>query len=405
MKKRVKSIIFILIIVLIILFILKFIKKEHSVTYSINKYTVKENFYLKEKEHWYDLIIQSKKNNFSYSLNKKLDKKKKIIKEIKTYKKNNLTCIIPIYKKSSSSNIYCNLKNKSVSANYLLETENTDFNSILKQAKKYKIKLNHPSSKKTTYKKLTVYQKDIQDNYKYLVWNYKGIYILSKEELLYQKILDYDLYDNIMSTVTKRYFVLFENTSVNGIENIYYYDLVKNKLHTYKLDDKLSKDSYINGVVDNLIYVTDKKAKKQYIINIKKEKIEEVGNEERLYQKYQNGNLKQLSKSDFFMTNQYFTNETVKDKVLKSKDLRKEYNYFYYLEDNNMYRTLDSNKKNPTLLFKLDNIKDWKIIDRDILMIVDDSLYLYNEESGLTKIIESNELKYNYINICNVWKK
>lgn len=406
MKKRVKSLIVFLFIILITIFIMKLIKKEHEVTYNLKEYSIQEKFYIQGKEHWYDFIIQDKKNNFSYSLNENLSKKKRVIKDIKTYKKNDLVCIIPLYKKEIIENrIYCNLKKKSVSTNYLLETKNKDFQLILKQANKYKIKISSPANKKTTYKKLTVYQKNIQDNYKYIIWNYKGIYILSNKELLYQKILDYDLYDSIMATVVGNYYVLFENNSVNGIENIYYYDLIKNKLHTYKLDDKLAKDSYINGVVDNLIYVADKKIKKQYSINIKKERIEEVGNEEEGYYYYQNEKLKLLSKSDFFMKNRYFDNEKTKDKVLKYNDLRKEYNYFYYLEDNRLYKALDTNKKNPTLLFELEDIKDWKIIDRDILLLKEDSLYLYNEESGLTKIIESNELKYNYKNICNIWKK
>lgn len=406
MKKIVKGLILIIFIILIVILITKIFKKKHEVTYNLDKYIIKESFYLKEKEHWYDFIIYDKKNNYSYSLNEKLSKKKRVIKEIKTYKKNSLTCIIPFYKKEPSKNkIYCNLGKQAVSTNYLIETKNKDFQSILKKVKKYDIKINKPHNQKTIYKKIAVYQKDIQENSKYIIWNYKGIYILSKKELLYQKILDYDLYDNIMSTVVGNYYVLFENSSVNGIENIYYYDLVKNKLDTFKLKDKLAKDSYINGVVNDLIYVTDKKAKKQYTINIKKRRIEEIGNEEKSYQYYQNEELRLLSKSDFFMKNKYFNNEKIKDKVLKATDLRRENNYFYYLEDSKLYKALDINKKNPILLFELDDIKDWKIADRDLLLIVDDSLYSYNEEGGLTKIVESNELKYNYKNICNVWKK
>lgn len=406
MKKGIKSLVIIIIITLIIVLIAKIIKKEHEVTYNLDKYIIKESFYLKEKAHWYDFVIQNKKSSYSYSLNENLSKKKRVIKEIKSYKKDNLTCIIPLYKKEISKNkIYCNLKNQAISTNYLLETNNKDFQSILEETKKYNIKINKPQNKKTTYKKIAVYQKNIPDNYKYIIWNYKGIYILSNEELLYQKILDYDLYDNIMSTVVDNYYVLFENSSVNGIENIYYYDLVKNKLDTFKLKDKLDKDSYINGVVNDLIYVTDKSTKKQYTINVKKERIEEVGNEEKSYQYFHNEELKLLSKSDFFMKNKYFDNEKIKDKTIEANDLRKEHNYFYYLKDNKLYQALNTNKKNPTLLFELEDVKDWKIVDRDILLIVDDSLYTYNDEFGLTKIIESNELKYNYKNICNIWKK
>ena len=68
--------------------------------------------------------------------------------------------------------------------------------------------------------------------------------ILNNKELKYQKILNYDLYDNIMAVSIDRYYVLFENTDVNGIKNIYYYDSKNKKLNTFKLKEKLSKDSY-----------------------------------------------------------------------------------------------------------------------------------------------------------------
>ena len=255
------------------------------------------------------------------------------------------------------------------------------------------------------YKNLSIYKNNIKDNYKFIIWDYKGIYILSNNSQHYQKILDYDLYDNLMSVVVDNYYVLFENTSVNGIKNIYYYDLKKDKLSKYELKEKISKDSYINGIVNGLIYVTDKKEKKQYTINIKKKKIEEVGNEELKYQKYTNQKLNLLSKSDFFMKEQYFSNEQLNIEKMDSKDIKQEYNYYYYLNGNKFYKALDTHKNNPILLFELNNIKEWSIIDRDILLISKDTVYLYNEETGLRKILETNELNYNYKNISKLWKK
>lgn len=405
MKSIKSKIVIIIIIILIILFSCKILKKEHNITYSINKYNIHESFYIKDKNHWYDIVIKDKNNTYIYSLSKKANKKKKLIKDIKTYKTNDLICIIPIYKKKITSNIYCNYNNKQVSNHYLQSTENEDFNYILKKVKKYNINLKESSDSKTKYKQLTIYKNNILKNYKYIVWDYKGIYIIDKNETIYQKILDYDLYDNIMSTIVDSYYVLFENTSVNGIEKIYYYDLNKNKLKSYKLKEKISKDSYINGVVGKFIYVTDRKEKKQYKINIRKKEIEEVSTDDKSYYQYLNGRVKLFSKSDFFMSDKHFDNEQIKDKTLKFDDVRIEYNYFYYRNENNFYKVLDNYKKNPILLGQLNNIKTWKVIDRDLLIISEDTLYLYNDNTGLRKILEGNELNYNYENICNVWKE
>lgn len=403
--KNMKKIIVLAIIVITMCFIFKIIKKEHNVIYKIDKYSINESFYIKDKKHWYDIVIKNKDNTYVFSLNENLNKKKKIIREIKYYKKNNLECIVPIYKKNITSNIYCNDNKKSVSATYLYDNDNSDFKEILKKVKKYNIKMSKSKETIKKYKSLSIYKNNIKDDYKFIVWDYKGIYVISNENQHYQKILDYDLYDNLMSVIQGNYYVLFENTSVNGIENIYYYDLKKNKLNKYKLKEKISKNSYINGVIDNLIYVTDKTEKKQYTINIKKEKIEEVGNEENQYQKYTNKQLELLSKSDFFMENQYFDNEQILDDKIDSKDIKKEFNYYYYFDNNKFYKALSSSKENPILLFELENVKEWSIVDRDILLISEDKVSLYNEETGLRKILESNELNYNYKNISKIWKK
>ena len=105
------------------------------------------------------------------------------------------------------------------------------------------------------------------------------------------------------------------------------------------------------------------------------------------------------------MTNQYFNNENIKDKNFNYEELRKEYNYYYYLENNKIYKAIETNKKNSILLLTLPNIKDWKVIDEDIFIINEDTLYHYNEQQGLRKIIKSNELKYNYKNIYYICKR
>ena len=300
----------ILLLILIILGIYKsyyYSIKKHNCTYKINGYNIEEKFY-KTNSHWYDFRINKKKQFYIFTINKNLKKQKRIIKKIKTYKNKNITCIITIYKKDIPLNLYCNLDNQQVSIDYLLKNRKEDFLKIQEKIKKYKIKYPYEEISKKNYKKIKVYNKNILENNVYFIWNYKGIYILKKDKNDYQKILDYDLYDNVMSCIVDKYYVLFENTSVNGIKNIYYYDFKKNKLKTYKPEIILSKDTYINGVIDNLIYVTDNKEKKQYIINIKKEKIEEISNSTNNYIIYKNGKKTTLNRSDFFQKQQIFKN-------------------------------------------------------------------------------------------------
>ena len=386
---------------MIIPIIIKTFQKKHNVEYKVGKYNINEKFYIEEKSHNYEFKITNKKETYSFILNSNVNKRKKIIKDIKIYKKNNIKCIIPIYIKDISKDIYC-LENNNQVSNYYLK-DNDNFKSIIEDTKKYKVNLPSDSEKYKEFKKIKVYQNNINDNTAYIIWNYKGIYILKNNELKQQKFLNYDLYDNIMSTTTSNYFVLFENSNVMGIEKIHYYDIKNDKYNIFKLKDKISKDSYINGVYDDLIYVTDNKKKIQYTINVKKEKIEEVGKEELGYTKYTNKKKEEMNKSDFFMKEQLFDNEKIENKkITNSKDLVKEDQIYYYLDNNKFYKNI--NGYNSILLFELDNIKDWRINNKDLIIFVDDLVYIYNDELGLRKIIEYNELNYNYKNIVKYWK-
>lgn len=387
--KKIKYILIIIVLILLIFFIYKLSIKEFSTSYKVDKYNIKESFYINNKKHIYNININ---NKYTYTIIKNINKNKKIIKNIKSYKKNNISCIVPIYKKNNIKEIYC-LKDKvQVSNYYLLEEKNKDYLEILDKAK-----INYPEKKEieSNYKKITIYN-NLDNNREYIIWNYKGIYIIGKDKTKYIKILNYDIYDNIMSTVNSRYFVLFENSKVTGIENIYYYDLKKDKLKSFKLEKKLDKDSYINGIYNDLIFVTDNKNKKQYAINISKEEIKEVGNEDNNYIIYTNNKKELLNKSDFFLEKQLFNNKLIDNKI-------KEYDYTYQLKGNELYRNLEG--YNKELLFELENISEWNIYDRDILLVSDGILYLYNDEYGLVKILSSNELKYNYKDIVRIWKK
>ena len=59
----------------------------------------------------------------------------------------------------------------------------------------------------------------------------------------------------------------------------------------------------------------------------------------------------------------------------------------------------------PELLFKFTDVAEWKVKDGEILVVVGDRLYFYNDAQGLVLIAINNELKYNHFNICDFWKE
>lgn len=399
-KKQIKIIIILFLLIIPILFLRKVFIREYDIIYEKNKYIINEIYKYKDKTDTYEINIKNKNQELTYILNNNFNKNKKIIKNLKVYKENNLTCILPIYTKKIENKLYC-LKDNIQVSNYYLK-DNDSYKKILKKAKNYKIKTYSENKKTSTYKKIQVYDNNISREDLFTIWDYKGISIIEKDKKSYIKFLDYDLYDDIKTIIYDKYFVLFENNHVDGIKNIHYYDLEKDKLKIYNPEIVISKDFYINGVVDNLIYVTDNKTKKEYTINLKKEEITQI-NKANEYLTYYDNEFKSLTKSDFFMETQIFYNKKVIDKKISNEEHIKENNVYYFLENNNFYRQRIN--RNKELLFSLDEIKEWKIISDKIIIISEDTLYLYDDNRGLVPIVKSNELNYNYENICDYKEK
>ena len=399
-RKQIKLLVLLIFIILLIPFIRKIFIKEYNIIYEKNNFIINEIYKYENKEHKFEINIKNKEYEITYLLNEDFNKNNEIIKDIKLYQEKDINCILPIYTKNIENKLYCVKDNKQVSNYYL--NKNKDYNNILKQVKKYKIKKLESNNKITKYKNLKIYKNNLNEEDIFTIWDYKGINIIEKNKNKYVKILDYDLYDEIKTIIYDKYFVLFENSHVDGIENIYYYDFKKDKLKLYNPEIIISKDFYINGVVNNLIYVTDNKAKKEYTINLIKKEIEQISKANE-YITYKDNKFISLTKSDYFMEKQIFSNNKTKNKSISKEDYIKENNIYYYIEDNKFIRKIED--RNSEILFELENIKDWKIINGKILLISEDILYIYDDNRGLVPIVQSNELNYNYENICDYKEK
>ena len=399
-RKQIKLLVLLIFIILLIPFIRKIFIKEYNIIYEKNNFIINEIYKYENKEHKFEINIKNKEYEITYLLNEDFNKNNEIIKDIKLYQEKDINCILPIYTKSIENKLYCVKDNKQVSNYYL--NKNKDYNNILKQVKKYKIKKLESNNKTTKYKNLKIYKNNLKEEDIFTIWDYKGINIIEKNKNKYVKILDYDLYDEIKTIIYDKYFVLFENSHVDGIENIYYYDFKKDKLKLYNPEIIISKDFYINGVVNNLIYVTDNKVKKEYTINLIKKEIEQISKANE-YITYKDNKFISLTKSDYFMEKQIFSNNKIIDKKISKEEHVKENNIYYYIEDNKFIRKIED--RNSEILFELKNIKDWKIINGKILLISEDILYIYDDNRGLVPIVQSNELNYNYENICDYKEK
>lgn len=414
MKKFIPILIAIIVLSFSYQLIINFFITQYITEYSIvgddNLFDITEKFYSKNN---YDFIINDKESD-KYIISDKYDfnKQKGVIKDIAYYSDENVKCILPIYKRERIGNISCLYENSQVDYSYLI-TNNYPTDKMLNKFKKYgykvdkRIDLDSPTKEYNleNSSSIFVYENNIYENFTYAIWNYNGIFFINKDKTIEKKYFDDDLYDNSNSRIIGKYYMIFDfnDTSLNDIYFVNMEDYGKNSIY---LKNGLHNNMYINGVYNNKLYITDLKDKVEYALNPYKADFEIVG-QDKEFLILNNNELQKISKKDYFSSKYYFNSINVEkiNKKFGNVDIIESGNYYYFMKDNIFYK---QNKDYSGLfikLFKFDEVTDWKVVDNDIIFTVGDTLYLFTERYGIKPIARNNEFKYNYKNICNLYKK
>lgn len=381
MKKVVKLMLFIILCFIILELVFYIFKNKHVVEY---KLTIDDKtYYINEtyKDNNYYISIKLNNKTYSYFFNNIYHKDKKIISDIKYYEKDNIKCIYPVI---DNGYIVCEKDNKLYSGNYFID-ELDDFANFLDTSYSNK-------TKNLSFAK--VYYENINDNYIY-VYKYNGVYSINKDskEVI---MFDNDNYNNELAYLIDKYYITFNYDDKYEFNNIYIYNITNNKNKTIKLDKPISKNTYINGVVDNKLYIFDVDNLVQYEINPKNKKIKEVGNKKD-GALYYDGKFSTLDIYDF-----------KKNKLLFSKNDYKFYyedgNISYYLDESNNFIMYNDVLKTETILFNK-SISNISVIDNSVYFVSDNTVYTYSINKTFIPLVSYDELRFNPLNRVFVYKK
>lgn len=391
MKKVVKKLILIIIFIIILQILLYIFKTKHEINYKIKndyKYEVNEK-YLNNK---YLYKIKTNKKEFTFSVDNIFYKSKRNITKIYYYEKDNISCIYPVYK---NSNVYCKKDNEYISY-YLVKDDIKDFIKKLKKLKYNNESWNEIKNTTSKFKDITFYNNIDNKTYIY-IWKYNGLYLINNKKLDEINIFDNDNYFNKLGILVDKYYMLPNYDEKYDFNKIYIYNIINNKEKIITLKNKISFNSYINGIKNNKLYLFDINNLKQYEINPKNKKYQIVGNKNKDGIFYINNKLEYKNIYEFKKI--LLFKETYK---IKEYDLiTKENNNIYYTLDNKLYK-YDETSNIKTLLFE-GNISNLNVIDNEVYFTNKDSLYLY--KNNLYKILTYKELEFNPNNKVAIYKK
>lgn len=396
-----------------VLFLVKHYDYEYTFTKDKSDYTISESYKYIDSNHVYDINIKDKDNNeYIYIVNHNFHKEKEIIEDLLTFKKENISCIFPVFRDNVTSNLVCNIDGDMKSYTSLVNENNNYVKEIKDELVKkgYNISAFNGSDETKEISNLATkltYYTDFIPNYNILIWGYKGVFSINKKEAKVNDFLKSDIYDTKYITVGKKNMYLMDaEGELSSFDKIYAINLEDGKTSIINtLENGISSNSYFNGVYNNTVYFTDCNGNHQYKFTEGKDNVEKIELQGML--KYYDGkNLVNESVDDVSNNNVRFNKNVINEKITKLYNTatikRSNEHYYFKTENGNFYLVLKDNYKKPILLFNNASMNEWVVVNDTIFGIIGNTLYAYNYDYGLKPLIRYDEFNYHTDNMFGV---
>ena len=371
----------------------------HHLVYKVknnkHKITIDET-YKKIDHDRYDFVFKVNGITFHQYFYKDLDNRNYMVSQVDYLEDNNYKCIYPIYKdKKIKSNLICFDGEYYYPYQAIIGKSEVIDNFMSNRFKTYE------ESKKED--NITIYQNNLFKKHKIFLENYKGIYFIDKDKVSNVSLFNKDVYTKNISGFTNEYYFVANYEDEYATNQLIYISLNNKKQKVLKKITPISFDSIVEGVIDDDIYLLDKSNKEQYKINLKDEKIDLIGNEKKKLSILEDGkwvkkNYYQVEQGNYYFS-PYEINSTYNgikyDKVDHFKDQKYDLYYLYTKTDKgyHMYK-VDGDKKIISL-FDVDDTNQVYYQENGFYFKYNDTIYYYDDNVGLLKMVTYSELKYN----------
>lgn len=378
-------------ILLILIFCSKKILTVDILNYKIKYNNVQFNIREKYDNEKYDVEIKSKDKKYIFKLYNEANYNKKIVSKIYFYEDNEYECLLPIINNKVVIDMMC-YKNNIVYNYSKIIGDNLKLDEYVLSVEEYDVNLFTDNISKTNNINTIKYYLNNKIENIVAITTYKGLIISGYNIDLFKT----DVYNNKISTFVDKYYLIADYDNEYDFEYFYLVDIVNKTISKIKSKNEISLDSYIQGIVDNKVYIYDKDNQNQYEIDVKNKKINLISSENEV-KYYKNNKWEKLNKIkankeiyfDYTSLDNFFTDY---DKVIESED-------YYYLINNNgsnydLYRV---DKDNLEIYRFIGTIPTDLIFYRDnyIYYTHNNKLYYYSDVAGFRTILEDSELNFN----------
>ena len=217
-----------------------------------------------------------------------------------------------------------------------------------------------------------------------------------------------DIYNKKISTFIDHYYFVADYNNDYEFHNFYLIDMKNGKQTKIVSNEAISMYSYINGIIDNSIYLLDSTSKKQYEINIKTKTVIEIGNEKKGIL-YYDGEIRNVSIYEALQQElkfNYYRTDFNKSGYQRVDQVG--HNYYFYQKNDDGYSVYRSNMERPdllTYLFKTSSIDQILYIDDAICYKNSQFIKYYTDQTGSQKLVKFDELKFNSSLHFGIYKK
>jgi len=408
--KKLKRVIFFVIVLMLLFFTYQFVvlffthgyQTEYIVQSSQNKdFAIKEEY----NKDYYLLNININNLEFPFYFNDIKIREKKIVSDILYHEFGDNFCIYPVLKEKKKGYVLCSIDGNITTSTASHRDEVSHFLTFLSEQGHNNV-LSSDSEQHVSLDHLQVYKENLYPNHYLNVYHYKGLYLINKDSIVNRSILGKDAYDNPLGTLAGKYYFLPDYEQTLQFGAAYIYNVESQVVRDLKMRDDISYDSYVNGVIDNKVYITDRKAKVQYEFNLANSKVEIIGNLDLGGQYYNGTSFENLPMYEFLSYDLYFESRIPSEIVmLPVKSFKKTSFGYLYESTNHQVCVLYKNATKPVVLIDEANMDNVILLGDYVYYRVEDMIYSYHLISGVRKVLYNPELKYNHNNIFSVYVK